>query len=245
MKMTISRNEFMLLCENCFKANDLEGFCEQKTLQQFYIMIDRMLTVNAEMNLTAITEPHEVVLKHLADSLSVARYLPEGARILDVGCGGGFPSLPLAIARPDLAITALDSTAKKTKYVAETANLLGLFNLKTLTGRAEELAHVPEYREKFDIAVARAVASLPILTELCLPFVRVGGKMVAMKARLDESEQTNAPKMLGATRFEKQEFSLVSDFSEPEARLILVTEKQKPTPVSFPRAYAQIKKKPL
>ena len=245
MKMTISRNEFILLCENCFKANDLADFCEEKTLEQLYKMTDRMLTVNAEMNLTAITEPRDVILKHLADSLSVARFLPEGARLLDVGCGGGFPSLPLAIARPDLWITALDSTAKKTKYVAETAELLGLSHLVTLTGRAEELAQAPEYREKFDIAVARAVASLPILTELCLPFVKLHGKMVAMKARLDESEQTNALQMLGATRFEKHEFALVSDFSEPETRLILVTEKQGHTPASYPRAYAQIKKKPL
>lgn len=245
MKMTISRNEFITLCEKCFKVNALEMFCEEKTLDLLYKMTDRMLTVNAEMNLTAITEPHDVVLKHLADSLSAARFLPEGATLLDVGCGGGFPSLPLAIARPDLSITALDSTAKKTKYVAETAEYLQLSNLKTLTGRAEELAQAPEYRESFDVAIARAVASLPVLAELCLPFVKLHGKMVAMKARLDESEQTCAPQILGATRFERHEFELVGVDSEVETRLILISEKQKATPKSYPRVYAQIKKKPL
>lgn len=245
MKMTISKNEFINLCEVCFKNNGLEVFCEEKTLNLLYEMTERMLAVNAEMNLTAITDPKEVVLKHLADSLTAARFIPEGAKLLDVGCGGGFPSLPLAIARPDLSITALDSTAKKTRYVAESAAFLGLSNLTTLTGRAEELAQSEEYRESFDVSVARAVASLPVLTELCLPFVRVGGKMVAMKARLDESESTNAPQMLGATRFEKHEFQLCGEGSEPETRLILVTEKQKHTPLAYPRAYAQIKKKPL
>lgn len=245
MKMTISKNEFAGLCLNCFKENGLDVFCEEKTLDLLYNMTDHMLTVNAEMNLTAITEPEDVVLKHLADSLSAARFIPTGAKLLDVGCGGGFPSLPLAIARPDLSITALDSTAKKTKYVADTAKLLGLDNLKTLTGRAEELAQEPQYRESFDVSIARAVASLPVLTELCLPFVKVGGRMVAMKARLDESEQTNAPQILGASRFEKEEFQLVGGSAEPETRLILIAEKQNPTPSAYPRAYAQIKKKPL
>ncbi len=245
MKMTISRNEFITLCEICFKNNSLGHFCEEKTLDLLYRMTDYMLAVNAEMNLTAITEPNDVVLKHLADSLSAARFIPVGAKLLDVGCGGGFPSLPLAIARPDLSITALDSTAKKTRYVAMAAELLGLSNLQTLTGRAEELALEPEHRESFDVSIARAVASLPVLTELCLPFVRVGGKMIAMKARLDESEQTGAPQVLGASGFEKQEFSLNGGLAGVETRLILIAEKQKVTPAAYPRAYAQIKKKPL
>ena len=244
--MTISKDEFIKLCENCFKTNHLEQFCTKNTLFLLYQMVDHMLEVNAVTNLTAITEPHEIALKHLADSLTVARFLPENAQVLDVGCGGGFPSLPLAIARPDLKITALDSTAKKTTYVAESARLLSLDNLKTLTGRAEELAQAPEYREKFDCTVARAVASLPILSELCLPFVKIGGKMVAMKAKLDESEATKAPSTLGASPFERHELMLRSpDTDQTETRLILVADKQKHTPKDYPRAYAQIKKKPL
>ncbi|MBO5305360.1 MAG: 16S rRNA (guanine(527)-N(7))-methyltransferase RsmG [Clostridia bacterium] len=245
MKMTtISKEEFICLCEKCFKINGLEQFCEQNTLNLLYQMVDHMLEINAVMNLTAITEPKDIILKHLADSLTVARFLPEHAHVLDVGCGGGFPSLPLAIARPDLEITALDSTAKKTAYVSDSAKLLSLGNLKTLTGRAEELAQSPEYRESFDFTVARAVASLPVLSELCLPFVKIGGKMVAMKAKLDESESTNAHEMLGSLPFERHEFELKDELLT-ESRLILVAKKQKHTPKEYPRAYAQIKKKPL
>ncbi len=241
---TISKDEFLPLCENCFKENGLSAFCNENTLFLLYQMVENMLKVNAVMNLTAITEPRNVVVKHLADSLLAASFIPEGASLLDVGCGGGFPSLPLAIARPDLHITALDSTAKKTAYVADAAKLLGLKNLQTLTGRAEDLAQAPEYREKFDCTVARAVASLPILCELCLPFVKIGGQMIAMKAKLDESEATKAPQTLGASPFERHEFTLKGAEID-EARLILVAKKQKHTPKDFPRAYAQIKKKPL
>lgn len=242
--MTISKNEFITLCENCFKENSLEAFCGENTLFLLYQMVDHMLEVNAVMNLTAITEPREVAVKHLADSLCAARFIPENASVLDVGCGGGFPSLPLAIARPDLQITALDSTAKKTAYVADSAKLLSLDNLQTLTGRAEELAQTPEYREKFDCTVARAVASLPVLSELCLPFVRIGGKMIAMKAKIDERETTKAPQILGASQFESHSFEL-RDGENIETRLILIAAKQKATPTEYPRSYSQIKKKPL
>lgn len=243
-RMTMNKEKFIELCEICFKNNGLAPFCDQNTLFLLYQMIDRMLEVNAAMNLTAITEPNEIILKHLADSLTVAEHLPQNAKILDVGCGGGFPSLPLAIARPDLEITALDSTAKKTAYVAESAKRLSLNNVTTLTGRAEDLAQNPEYREAFDCTVARAVASLPVLSELCLPFIKIGGKMIAMKAKLDESEATNAPKLLGASPFER--YALTLQFNElTETRLILIAEKKKNTPKEYPRAYAQIKKKPL
>jgi 16S rRNA (guanine527-N7)-methyltransferase len=240
----MNQKEFVYKCENCFKDNGLERFCESTTLDTLYRMVDNMLRVNAVMNLTAITDEDEIIVKHLADSLSAAAYIPVGAKVLDVGCGGGFPSLPLAIARPDLDITALDSTAKKTQYVASAAELLGLSNLKILTGRAEDLAQDVKYREKFDLAVARAVASLPILCELCLPFVKVGGDMLAMKARLDESETTKAPELLGATPFERHAFELKSS-RETDSRLLLVSHKIRSTPDEYPRPYAKIKSRPL
>ena len=240
----MNRAEFIEKCENCFKENDLEQFCDAATLEKLFQMVDNMLFVNASMNLTAITDEEEIIVKHLADSLSAAAYIPQGAKVLDVGCGGGFPSLPLAIARPDLDITALDSTAKKTQYVASSAQLLGLSDLKTLTGRAEDLAMESQYREKFDLAIARAVASLPVLCELCIPFVKIGGRMVAMKARLDESETTKAPERLGASPFDRHAFELKSS-RETDNRLILVSHKLRSTPREFPRPYAKIKKQPL
>lgn len=242
--MNISKNEFISLCDTCFRENGIEEFCTADILEALFQMTENLLRVNASMNLTAITEPHDIIVKHLTDSLSAAKFIPEDAKLLDVGCGGGFPSLPLAIARPDLRITALDSTAKKTAYVAEAAKLLSLSNLQTLTGRAEELAQEPQYRETFDVVIARAVAALPVLSELCLPFVRIGGKMIAMKAKLDESEQTKAWQHLGAAPFHRHEFQLMGG-KTPEERLILETKKHSSTPKAYPRAYAQIKKKPL
>lgn len=240
----MNREEFIEKCKNCFRDNGLEQFCGEATLEKLFRMVDNMLLVNASMNLTAITDEEEIIVKHLADSLTAAAYIPHGAKVLDVGCGGGFPSLPLAIARPDLDITGLDSTAKKTQYVASAAQLLGLSNLKMLTGRAEDLAMEPQYRETFDLAIARAVASLPVLCELCIPFVKIGGQMVAMKARLDESERTKAPDRLGASPFERHAFVLKSS-RETDSRLILVSRKLKPTPREYPRPYAKIKKQPL
>ena len=240
----MNHTEFVEKCENCLRDNGLEQFCDAATLEKLCRMVDNMLLVNASMNLTAITDEEEIIVKHLADSLSAAAYIPHGAKVLDVGCGGGFPSLPLAIARPDLDMTALDSTAKKTQYVASAAQLLGLSNLKTLTGRAEELAMEPQYREKFDLVIARAVASLPVLCELCIPFVKIGGQMVAMKARLDESEATNAPARLGASPFERHAFELKSS-RETDRRLLLVSRKLASTPREYPRPYAKIKKRPL
>ncbi len=240
----MNRTEFIEKCENCLRVNGLEQFCDAATLETLCRMVDNLLLVNASMNLTAITDEEEIIVKHLADSLSAAEFIPRGAKVLDVGCGGGFPSLPLAIARPDLDITALDSTAKKTQYVASAAQLLGLCNLKTLTGRAEDLAQEPQFREKFDLVIARAVASLPVLCELCIPFVMVGGQMVAMKARLDESETTKAPERLGASSFERHEFELKSS-RETDSRLLLVSQKLTPTPRDYPRPYPKIKKYPL
>ena len=242
--MILSQNEFAELCKNCFKQNALDAFCEQNTLFLLYQMVTHMLKVNEVINLTAITEPEHIVLKHLADSLTAAQFIPHGASVLDVGCGGGFPSLPLAIARPDLSITALDSTAKKTKYVADSAALLGLNNLKTLTGRAEELGHQAENREKYDLVTARAVAPLPILCEICIPFIKKDGYMLAMKAKLDPSELTQAPETLGCTAFEHHALELKSP-RETETRVLLLAKKTKDTPKEYPRGYAQIKKKPL
>ena len=166
--------------------------------------------------------------------------------MIDVGCGGGFPCLPLAIVREDLSFTALDSTAKKLTFVQKTADALGL-KLTTVAARAEETARLIEYRESFDVCVSRAVARMNILSELCLPFVKAGGVFVALKGKNAREELKEAEKgiaTLGARADALHTFSLGQGEDEAD-RGIIVCSKISKCPQSYPRAYAQIKKKPL
>ena len=141
-----------------------------------------MLEVNRSLNLTAIKDEDGVILKHLVDSAACVPYIKENAKLCDVGCGGGFPSLVIAILRGDVSVLGVDSVAKKVKYVDETAKLLDLSNVSVSNRRAEELGQDALYRESYDIVTARAVARLNILCELCLPLLKVGGRFIAMKS---------------------------------------------------------------
>ncbi len=231
--------------EAILKRNHLEEFASPALAERFRQLTERMLTVNEVMNLTAITEPDDVILKHYADSLTAARFIGQGSTVIDVGCGAGFPSLPLAIARPDLRITALDSTSKRIEYIRETAEILGLSNITCVCARAEDLSKTPEYREKFDVSLARAVARLNVLSELCMPYVRVGGQFLAMKANAAEelSEAGNAFRKLCGQLVRAESFRLVSEEDNP--RTIIEVKKISQTPKNYPRNNAQIKKKPL
>ncbi len=161
---------------------------------------DFFLKTAQTLNLTAIKEPHEVMIKHYFDSLYPLKfgYFTENARVIDVGCGGGFPALPVAAALAPGRVTALDATAKKLAFVAETAQAAGLTNVDTLCGRAEELGRLPAYREGFDVAVSRGVARLNVLAEWSLPLVRPGGLFVAMKGPRGEEEAAEAANAFAA-----------------------------------------------
>ena len=188
----------------------------------------------------------DVVLLHFADSLMGADLIPAGASVIDVGCGAGFPSLPLAIVRPDLTVTASDATAKRTAFVGMVAERLGLCGLRTLTGRAEELSRTA-HRDAYDVATARAVAALPTLLELCAPFVRKGGLFLALKGRSAMQELEAARHAMGELKC-KVRFTEEYDIGEGEAaqaRGILLLEKLAPTPATYPRAYARMKSRPL
>ena len=238
--------EFLPIFNTVMGDNGFSAYQNEEIAAKFHQLTERMLEVNQYMNLTAIKEPRAVVLKHYADSLTVAPLLKEGARVADIGCGAGFPSLPLAICRPDLQILSLDSTEKRIKYVQETAKMLDCEGLKAVAARAE-VAGRGEFREKFDVCTARAVAALPVLAELCLPFVRLGGKFLAMKARRGEEEwesAANAVSKLGGRLIATHRITL-TDAGEEDELVIFEIEKVKPTPAAYPRAYAKIVKSPL
>lgn len=223
--------------------------------EQMFSLVERLVEVNKVMNLTAITDEDGIILRHLVDSLLISEHFAPNSTVIDVGCGAGFPSLPLAIARPDLKILALDSTEKRIRYVDETAKMLGLKNVTAVAARAEDFAKLPEHREKYDYATARAVASLPVLCELTIPFVRIGGSLVAMKskgAREEfESSRSAIRQLAGTSSLESAkltELSLVGNAngeSIEENRTIIVVHKKSATPKTFPRKFAQIKKNPL
>ncbi|MBE6670749.1 MAG: 16S rRNA (guanine(527)-N(7))-methyltransferase RsmG [Ruminococcaceae bacterium] len=239
--------DYSSLIREIFSENGLDGLLNSSNVEKFNMLIDRMLTVNEKMNLTAITDGEDVILKHIADSATVVKYIPKNAKMLDVGTGGGFPSLPVAILRPDVSVYALDSTAKKLNYIEETAKILSLDNIKTVCGRAEVFGKSVNYRERFDIVTARAVASLNILTELCLPFVKLGGTFISMKGSSANEEITAARSgviQLGGTKFEDIEFTLHYNDKVMQRHLV-ISKKAKNTPDSFPRIYSRIAKKPL
>ena len=216
-------------------------------MQRFYRFTEHLLEVNTHTNLTAIREPVGVVDKHYIDSLLAMHLIPEGARVLDLGCGPGFPSIPLAIMRPDLEITALDSTAKKIDFVQKSAEILQLSNLKGVSGRAED-AILRKELGKYDIVVSRAVARLNILCELCLPYLKIGGSLVAMKGAKYEEELTeaaSATRILGAETTKIEQKELITTENQAETRGLIVIQLKKQPPLQYPRAYAAILKKPL
>lgn len=212
----------------------------EKQLSAFENYYDLLNFYNAKFNITAITERSEVYLKHFVDSIIGAKYI-EGD-FLDVGSGGGFPAIPVKILKPELNATLVDATGKKCEFLKEVVKELGLTNVRVICGRAEDLAHDGVYREKFDCATARAVAALPVLTEYCLPFVKIGGKFVAYKGGAEEEilSAKNAVKILGGKFETNEKFDLSGN-----SRTIVVIKKEKATDRIYPRPNAKIRKKPL
>ena len=239
--------QFYTLFEQIFTQNGLQSYVTEQNAATYERLCTHILEVNKIHNLTAIRDVPGVFAKHFADSLTVAAYIPESATVIDVGTGGGFPTLPLAVARPDLRITAIDSTAKKIVHVQNTARLFGLEHVNAIACRAEELAQTDK-RESFDIATARAVSELRILCEITLPFVKVGGKLLAMKGASADKELSDAMAAitkLGGKIEHVHKFTLKDADGNEEERCILEIRKIAPTPNNFPRQYAQILKKPL
>ena len=184
-------------CKAIFVENSLEY--SREIHEKFKIYCNFMVEYNKNVNLTAITEPEEIWLKHFADSILLMKYveIPENASLIDIGTGAGFPSVPLKIYRNDIKLTMLDSLNKRIRFLNELCERLSI-ETETVHGRAEEYGRKTEFRERYDIAVARAVASMPSLSEYCLPFVKTGGIFAAMKGpNEDAGNAENAVKKFG------------------------------------------------
>ena len=245
--MMIDKQSFISKLNKVFDDNGFSRLLSLEIGDKFYALTERMLEENEKYNLTAITDPDKIILNHYADCAALATELPKNAKIADIGCGAGFPTLPVAILRPDVTILGVDSTAKRIAYVNESARLLGLSNVTAVAMRAEDGGKSAEYREKFDVVTARAVAEMRILSELCLPYARVGGQFIAMKGKNAEHELQGAKKaisLLGGRDIKVTQISLKGQDEELTHPLITIQKKEK-TPVNYPRPYAQICKKPL
>lgn len=232
--------------------NFVKKYCEEvgfpltdKQINQFEKYYELLIEWNEKINLTRITEPEEVAIKHFSDSLTLlSNYdVPKGAKVIDVGTGAGFPGIPLKIARPDIELTLLDSLNKRLIFLQEVSGSIDI-DANIIHSRAEDGGNNPELRENFDVAVSRAVARLNTLSEYCIPYVKVGGAFVAMKGpELQEelNEGKNAVNTLGG-KIEK-----VNEFSIPDGsnRTVVVIGKVRNTPAKYPRHGSKIKNKPL
>jgi 16S rRNA (guanine527-N7)-methyltransferase len=231
-------------------AQKLGLHLSQRQLEQFDIYYQELIDWNRRMNLTSITGYEEMQVGHFLDSLTVTLAVEtlsggESFGVIDVGTGAGLPGVPLKILWPGIRLVLLEATAKKAKFLHHLTAKLGLENVRIVVGRAETVAHNAQYREKFEMALSRAVSSLPTLVELTLPFCTVGGRFIAQKKGDIDKELNSASRaisVLGGSMRETKEISL-SEFGDK--RCLVVIDKVKPTPPQYPRRPGMPAKRPL
>ncbi len=241
----MKNNEFIeLLCKEC-KNQNVEITEEQANNLEMYKTL--LLEWNEKMNLTAITDEYEIIIKHFVDCLECTKVIKEEEKIIDVGTGAGFPGMVLAIYYKDKKFTLLDALNKRLIFLQEVVNTLKLDNVEIIHGRAEEVARKEEYKEQFDASVSRAVAQLPVLLEYTSPFIKVNGKCIVMKGDNVEDEvklSSNALNTLKLKIVDRFNYNYMIN-NEEYNRSILKINKIGNTPQKYPRNYGQIKKKPL
>lgn len=224
------------------KANKIDSILDENKIDKFYRYMNLLIEWNKKVNLTAIIEPSEIILKHFIDSLTIAKYIKDKERVIDVGTGAGFPGIPISIVKEDVNITLLDSLNKRILFLNEVIKFLNLKQIEAVHGRVEEFAK--KERESYDIATSRAVAPLNILLEYLLPLVKVGGKCICMKgSNVEEIEEAqNALKVLGGKVEKIEKITLPkSDIM----RNIIIIRKVQTTPVKYPRKVGTPSKNPI
>lgn len=226
------------------KAEQIELELSEKQIEQFYQYMSLLLEWNEKINLTAITEPKEVILKHFIDSLTIVKQIEKGEKLIDVGTGAGFPGIPISIVREDIEITLLDSLNKRVTFLQEVIQILGLKKIRAIHGRVEEFAKNKKEREQYDITTSRAVASLNVLLEYLLPLTKIGGKCICMKgSNIEEiGEAERAFRVLGGKIEEIEKIILPGT---DIMRHNIMVRKIKETPLKYPRKPGMPSKEPI
>ena len=227
------------------KAKEIGISLNEEQVKKFYDYMLVLLDWNEKINLTAITDVKEIILKHFIDSITICKYIPENSKLLDVGTGAGFPGIPVKIIRDDVTIVLLDSLNKRILFLEDVIEKLKLTNIIAVHGRAEEFGKNKKFRQCFDIVTSRAVANMAVLSEYLLPFVKIDGKAVIMKGSECEEELKDAEKaisVLGGKLKSVDKFFLPSSDIK---RSIIVLDKIKNTPSQYPRKAGTPAKKPI
>ena len=236
---------FINTFKNLLELNSIE-IPSNDILSLYENLYIALTETNKQFNLTAVTSEEGVCGLHFVDSMMLLPYIPSNVKLIDIGTGAGFPSLPIAISRKDVAVLGVDSTAKKVEFSSNFAKTNGLSNFASLSARAEDLGN-GDLREKYDIVTARAVARLNVLSELTLPLIKVGGEFIAMKGASGREEAKEAEKgiqKLGCEIVTIEDKELILP-NEKQSRTFIKIKKVSNTPKEFPRSFGKIKKKPL
>lgn len=231
--------------ELIIQAKKIDVILDEEQIQKFYKYMELLLEWNEKINLTAIVEPHDIILKHFVDSLTICKELQKNKTLADIGTGAGFPGIPVKILRPNLDITLIDSLNKRVNFLTMVIEALKLEKIIALHGRIEDFGKNKKYREKFDYVTSRAVANLSTLSEYMIPLVKIGGKCICMKGSNIDEELKNAEKAIKTLggKIEKVDTFLLPDTDM--GRNIILIKKEKATPNKYPRKAGTPAKEPI